>query len=80
MGWKIVMLNICATKFLIPHPLHFEFICGLNLVSKLQQIVVFQKVHHKFIGFMGSYHLNTNIMHYLKMEVVCMTFMCEQHE
>jgi hypothetical protein len=26
--------------------------------------------------FMGSYHLHMNVMHYLNMEVVCTTFMC----
>jgi hypothetical protein len=27
--------------------------------------------------FMGSYHLHTNVMHYLNTEVVCMTFVCK---
>jgi hypothetical protein len=27
--------------------------------------------------FMGLYHLHTNVMHYLSMEVVCTTFVCK---
>ncbi len=35
---------------------------------------------HKFIGFMGLYCLNMNVMHYLNMEVMCITFVCKQHK
>jgi hypothetical protein len=30
--------------------------------------------------FRGSYHLHTNVMHYLNMEVVCLTFVCKQYK
>jgi hypothetical protein len=30
--------------------------------------------------FIGLYYLNTNVMHYLDMEVVCTIFVCKQHE
>jgi hypothetical protein len=29
---------------------------------------------------MGLYRLNTNVTHYLNMEVVCMIFMYKQHK
>jgi hypothetical protein len=42
---------------------------------------------HKFIPnlceicyFIGSYCLNMNVMHYLNTKVMCMTFVCEQHD
>jgi len=34
----------------------------------------------KIYSFTGSYHLHTNVMHYLNTKVVCMTFMCKQYE
>ncbi len=30
--------------------------------------------------FMGSYHLNTNVMHYSNTEVVCTTFVFKQQK
>jgi hypothetical protein len=30
--------------------------------------------------FMGLYCLHTNVIHYLNMEVVYMTFVCKQHK
>jgi hypothetical protein len=34
----------------------------------------------KVYYFISSYCLNTNVMHYLSMEVMCTTFVCKQHE
>jgi hypothetical protein len=34
----------------------------------------------KIYYFIGLYCLNTNVMHYFNTEVVCMTFVCKQHE
>ncbi len=31
----------------------------------------------KIYYFMGSYCLHTNVIHYLNIKVVCMTFMCK---
>jgi hypothetical protein len=30
--------------------------------------------------FVGLYCFNTNVMHYLHMKVMCMIFVCKQHE
>jgi len=34
----------------------------------------------KIYYFMGSYCLHTNVMHYVNMKVICVTFVCKQYE
>jgi hypothetical protein len=56
----------------------FEF--KLLLMSQIYKLYDIVSNLGEICYFIGLYCLNMNVVHYLNMEVVCMIFMCKQHE
>ncbi len=52
----------------------------VNVTSQIYKLHGFVPNSCEFCYFMGSYCLHTNVMHYLNMEVIYMTFMYKQHK
>jgi hypothetical protein len=58
-----------------------ELVIGITkLTSQVYRLHEFVSNPCEIYYFMGSYHLHTNVMHYLNTKFVCMTFMCKQYE
>jgi hypothetical protein len=71
--------NSCETMFLM-NMFKMKDVATIDATSQIYKLHGFVPNLCEICYFMGSYRLHINVMHYLNMEVVCMTFVCKQHK
>jgi hypothetical protein len=68
-GWKTYKIDVV-----------FEQVRAMGATSQIYKLHGFVSNPCEICYFMGSYHLNMNVMHYLNTKDECTIFMCKQYE